>query len=437
MKPLSRAMLPVLCAVLGACSALEPSEGEALRVSVSLAGDACGVVSASATVTAADMAPIGPVPLVVSASTIQGLIAGVPAGAARTVTVRAYDARVLVAYEGSTQVDVLAGRTVSASLVLARNVQNCPAAATGNVEVIGTLESDPPPEEGVLQGPELAFSFADAALTSDGVVHFFDAQADRIRRLDLATRTILPAVGGSLDAVSMAVAPDGSVAYLGYVGGRIDAFDLRTGTSSFFGAAPATVSSMVVAGGYLFTIDDSGAWDSHSLYDRATGARVASADWRNTSRSIVYSPLRQKVFFLDSGVSPTDVSMVPIDAAAGTLGAEVDSPYHGDYALPNPLRLLPDESGLLVGSGLVFEASDLTYRTSLGLSFVDVAFLEDRLFLVDTVGTTTQLRVLNGHYDILAADWFPGQACRLFAWGGELVLVTQGPSSLQVRFITP
>jgi hypothetical protein len=151
----------------------------------------------------------------------------------------------------------------------------------------------------------------------------------------------------------------------------------------------------------------------------------------------VYSPVRSRVYFLDSGVSPTDVHMVSIDHAGGKLGADVDSPYHGDYSLPNPVRLLPDESKVIVGSGVIFDASDLTYRTSLGLAFVDVAFLGDRIYLVDTIGGMTQLRVLDGDFEILAAQYFPGEATRIFAHAGELVLVTRSASSYDFTFLAP
>jgi hypothetical protein len=435
------------CAALMGCGSDERAErildpSETLRIHIALTSDACGVVTADGTVSAAGMETIGPAALEVLEQSIQGRIENVPAGSARTVAVKAYDAQRRVVYEGSTVVDVVAGQNVTANLLLARNHANCPDTPppprTGGIDVVGTIETGAtPPDGAVLEGPAFAFGFSDAALTSDGVLHFFDPATDRVRRLSLPTRTLLPEVNGSADAVSFAVAPDGSVAYLGYSGGRIDVFDLAAGTSRFFGAAPATVSTMVVTGSYLFTIDDSGAWDTQSLYQRATGARTDAQEWRDTSRSIAYSPGRGRVYFLDSGVSPTDVNMVPIDLAAGKLGAETDSPYHGSYSLPNPIRLLPDESGVVVGSGLVFNAADLTYRTSIGLTFADVAFLGDRIYLIDTVGTTTQLRTLSSTFDILSAEYFPGQALRLFAYAGQLVLVTQAPTSLQVRFLSP
>ncbi|MFP2898782.1 hypothetical protein [Corallococcus sp. 4LFB] len=440
------------CAWLAACQGMPPEETkgtETIRMEISLAGDVCGVTSADATVSAPDMTTLGPVPLQVMEAVIQGRISQVPAGTARTVRVDAFNASGLLVYSGSTVVDVVAGSVTSANIVLRRDLPNCPNAPdTGDIDITGSLETGEPSTDGgtsdggtlpdgglVLDGAQLAFNLDDATLTSGGIIHFFDRGADRVHRLDVANRQFLSSYAGTADAVSMAVTPDGTTTYLAYTGGRMDAFS-NDGTARFFAAAPETVSSMVVAGNYLFTIDGSGAWDSHSLYQRSTGARVATAEWRYSARSLVFSPVNKRVYLLNSGVSPTDVTMVDVDPVAGTLGAERDSPYHGDYNLPNPIRLLPDESGVMVGSGLFFNAADLTYRTSLGLSFVDVAFHNGRYYLIDTVGDTTQLRVLSSTFDILSASYYPGVAKRVFVHGGELVLVTGvSTGQLQVRIL--
>ncbi|WP_404369248.1 hypothetical protein ACIHQR_06220 [Corallococcus coralloides] len=439
------------CAWLAACQGMPEEGSEVIRMEIALTGDVCGVSSANATVSAPDMTTLGPVALQVTDASIQGRITQVPAGTARTVQVNALNASGRVVYSGSTQVDVVAGSVTSANLVLRRDLTNCPSTpGTGGIDIVGSLETGEPSSDGgtsdggspqdggiVLDGAQLAFNVDDATLTSGGIIHFFDRNADRVHRLDVKNRRFLSAYAGTADAVSMAVTPDGATTYLAYTGGRMDAFS-SDGTVRFFAAAPETVSSMVVAGNYLFTIDGSGAWDSHSLYQRATGARVATAEWRYSARALVFSPVNKRVYLLNAGVSPTDVTMVDVDPVAGTLGAERDSPYHGDYNLPNPIRLLPDESGVLVGSGLFFNAADLTYRTSMGLSFVDAAFHNGRYYLIDTVGNTTQLRVLSSTFDILSAGYYPGLAKRVFVHDGELVLVTEvRTGQLQVRILAP
>lgn len=438
-----------LAMVVGATAVLlagctPPSAGHALSVRISLLGASCEVASGDATISGFNMQTIGPVPLTVSGDELQGTVDAVPVGEDRVVTVNAYDAAHTRVYTGSTTVQVLKDQVVSAAVSLHSDPAGCPD--TGTVVIVGTIDDSGDADGGspdagletggtVLSGEGLAFSFTEAELAPNGVLYFLDPDLDQVHRLDLNTQTVLPPLQGTLEAQTMALTDDGQEAYLSYVDGRIDAFDLDGGTSHFFAAAPGTVSRMVVAGPYLFTHDPTGAWGTNSLFDRATGGRVFSVDWRNGARAAVYSPLNQKVYYLDQGVSPTDIHMAQLDG--GALTTDVDSPYHGAYSLPNPLRLLPDESGLIVGSGLIFNAADLTYRTSIGLSFVDIAFLNGNLYLVDQVGPNTQLRTLDGAFSLTAAAYYPGVPERLFTYQGQLVLVTLGAEGVEVRLLDP
>lgn len=454
MRILSRVgLMWAACALVAACNSEGPSENagetESVRMEISLAGDVCGVTTAQATVSAQGLSVIGPVPLLVDGTAIRGQVSEVPAGTSRTVRVVAYNASMLEVYAGSSQVDVVAGEVVSASLVLHRNPTNCPGTTNGGIDITGELETGEPTPDGgsdggvdpdagvVLGGAAFAFAYQDATLTHDGVIHFLDGNADQIRRFDLSSRSFLPAYIGTGDVTAMAVAPDGQATYLSYTGGRIDAFaPTEGGAGRFFAAAPESVSNMVVADRFLFTIDGSGAWDTHALYQRSTGARVAAVDWRDTAVNLLFSEANNTIYFADSGVSPQDLNRVQVDMEASTLGAEIDSPYHGAYNLRAPLRLWPDGSAVVTGSGLLFNTADLTYRTSIGLSFVDIAFHGERLYLIDTVGDRTQLRVLNHQFDILSAAYYPGKAQRVFVHNDQLVLLTAtGSSGFQARLL--
>lgn len=425
-------VLAATTALLAGCSGGQLGEDETLvSFTIELTEDSCGVVTADATVSAADFSPaMGPFDLDVSGDVIAGRIPDVPAGSGRLVQVRAHNAAALVVYEGETMVDVVAGEPVVASLELYRNYDNCPPdtiePGTGEVIVDGSLNDGTPTSE-------LAFAASEVAFSSDGIVYFLDVEADRIHRYEVSSGSLLPSLTGSGEAATMAVASDGSGAYLAYAGGRIDDFDLETGVGSFFGAAPDNISSMVVTGDLLFTIDASGAWDSHSIYDRATGARLVFDEWRDTGRSFAWAPGMGRLFFLDSGVSPTDINYVDIDDVTGTLGSEVDSPYHGDYSLPNPIRLLPDESAIIVGSGILFSTADLSYQTAMGLSFTDVAFANGNYYLADTVGAQTQIRVVDGAFNILSAHYVDGAPRALFRHEDALVLVAEGSASSTTR----
>ena len=296
----------------------------------------------------------------------------------------------------------------------------------GNASACGSATDEP------LVG---AFDFSDALLGEDGVLHFYVDSENRIERLDLGAKQWLAPLEGSATSTAFAVSPDGAAAYLSYVGGRIDEFDTATGVGTFFSATPETASTIHVVGPYLFTIDSSGAWDSQSLYDRATGARLFSDEWRDTSGSMVYAPNRGRLLFLNSGVSPTDINYVDVDADMGTLSEEVDSPYHGSYSLPNPLRLTPDEQFVVVGNGNYFTVETLEYATSFGLPFDDLVFYEDDIYLLDSIGQLAQIRVLDSGFNILHAEFVEGEARRFFEHEDELAVITATATGIEVCFL--
>ncbi|RKH61731.1 hypothetical protein D7V93_11290 [Corallococcus llansteffanensis] len=135
-------------ALLGA--ACQPGEGtgpdgelgeESVKLRISLQGDACGVVSADATVSASDFPPIGPKALSVGNGYIEGIINNVPRGEERSVSVQAYNAAGRAVYAGASFVDVYAGSVAYTRILLKRNPYACPGTeGTGEIYIIGVLE---------------------------------------------------------------------------------------------------------------------------------------------------------------------------------------------------------------------------------------------------------------------------------------------------------
>ncbi|WP_375754559.1 hypothetical protein [Corallococcus exercitus] len=120
---------------------------ESVKMSISLAGDACGVTAAAATVTAQDLPSTPPQPLYVGNGYIEGYLSNIPVGPRRIVDVRAYNSAGREVYAGSTAVDVYQGSVAYAQLLLKRNPQNCPGTGTGDIYIIGTLEGTGPSQD--------------------------------------------------------------------------------------------------------------------------------------------------------------------------------------------------------------------------------------------------------------------------------------------------
>ncbi|MBN9682536.1 MULTISPECIES: hypothetical protein [unclassified Corallococcus] len=135
------------CALMVAACGAGPEDlggTESVKMRISLAGDACGVTSAEATVSAPDLPPSYPQSLYVGNGYIEGYLSNIPSGAGRRVDVRAYNQAGLEVYAGTTFVDVSSGSVAYAQLQLMRNQRNCPGGGTGDIYIIGTLEGTGP-----------------------------------------------------------------------------------------------------------------------------------------------------------------------------------------------------------------------------------------------------------------------------------------------------
>jgi hypothetical protein len=194
----------------------------------------------------------------------------------------------------------------------------------------------------------------------------------------------------------------------------------------------------LVTGDYLFTIDASGAWATQSLFKRSSGLRTSFFDWRDSARALVFAPGLSTVFMLNSGVSPSDINMIPIDQTTGTLGAETDSPYHGDYSLLMPIRLLPDESAVILGSGLLFSTANLLQTGATGFNHVDVAFIDTRFFLLteDSIPSTSVIRTLDADFAVTTEERLSGSPRNLFNNGGQLLVLSYNESFASIQIQT-
>ncbi|GHG87643.1 hypothetical protein GCM10012319_45630 [Comamonas sp. KCTC 72670] len=147
-RALWEVMLGGSCALLVACGAEEVAGQDAgmttyaIQVSVPLASDPCGVVTATASVQG-PVRDIGPVSLDVTSDAIHGAIMDTPVGRQHQVFVKAYDTRGLEVYSGVSTVDVNEGGAGmgSANIFVYSNPANCPTDGTEGLRLHGSLEA--------------------------------------------------------------------------------------------------------------------------------------------------------------------------------------------------------------------------------------------------------------------------------------------------------
>jgi hypothetical protein len=75
----------------------------------------------------------------------------------------------------------------------------------------------------------------------------------------------------------------------------------------------------------------------------------------------IYAPLKNKVFLMEQGLSPSDISYFSLSATTGAVTGSGDSPYHGDYNMGVPLFLSGNQDLLFTSSGTYFHTDTLKY----------------------------------------------------------------------------
>lgn len=265
------------------------------------------------------------------------------------------------------------------------------------------------------------------------IVYFLDTLGTAVHRYDLVQKAFLsPLSTADISATKMAVTASGETVYVGSSPGRINGIDTESGESSFLGAAAGQLLWMTVTGNYLYTIDDSGAWESHATFSLATGERVFSDDWRNDSQGAVYAPILNRIFTFRDGTSPNDIYYETVDQGTGALSLDVESPYHGDYALGHPIRVTPDESTVFVAGGTAFNTADLTYKTSIGMSYTDLAFGGEQLYLLRAHASGSEVVVLDDKFAIVSSFTIQGTPLRVFVHGDRLTTFTRQTTAIAV-----
>lgn len=227
--------------------------------------------------------------------------------------------------------------------------------------------------------------------------------------------------------------------YLGYANGRITCLETAgSQREQAFGVIARAVDGLATAGKYLLAQDASGAWATHYVFDSA-GALTAQRDWNYFSRHYAWAPNQSRVYFFRDGSSPNDLMWEEIDQTNGQIAAAGESPYHGDFALSGPLRVSLGGGRIVVGSGVVFTAADLTITTTLAGGWTDMQWLSDgRLVTVMPGGDGTQVTVYSSALKPERELTIAGTPVALAAAGvGSVVVFTHVDGALRATRLTP
>ncbi len=225
--------------------------------------------------------------------------------------------------------------------------------------------------------------------------------------------------------------------YLAYSTGRISRIDLDSSLVEVnFINSPQAPGGLAAIGEFLFVEDPSGAWATHYIYG-TTGVLLSSKDWNYYSTEYIWNATNRKLYFFRDDSSPNDLIWEDVDLE-GKLGAQFDSPYHSEYLIQHPLRVSPDGTQVILGSGDVYGGVNLQRLGTIGTAIMDAAWLNGTLVTLSGVtpaGSTTPtsgvLKSWDAAFQNVTSTALPKAPLRMFGISGGLILVSQQSGRVQ------
>jgi hypothetical protein len=262
-------------------------------------------------------------------------------------------------------------------------------------------------------------------ITKDDVVYLLSRANLSLFRWSVAQRQYLPSISLAQAPDLMAYSDETDRIYLSYPDQRITQIkmDQTPLQEAPYIQVQESVSGLATAGSYIFTHDDSGGLGTNYTYG-SDGNLISSKDLRNYSAEYIWSPANRKMYYFRDDMTPNDLFWEEI-VEDGSLGETMESPYHEDEPFVHPIRVKPDGSDVLLGSGIIFDALNLEKKTSLPNSINDAAWSCGNLFTLRAQDQVTSLiQKWEDGYLLAAEKEIYGTPIKIFPVSEGLLYIT-------------
>ena len=244
----------------------------------------------------------------------------------------------------------------------------------------------------------------------DGVVYIFSKANQSIFRWSIVERRYLSTIPLLGTPNFFAFSKENKTLYCAYQNGSITKIQIDNDImEEGFVNLPTTPLGLATAGEFIFAVDSSGAWNTHFTFSN-TGILLSQEDWNYRSNEFIWNAVNRKMYFLRDGTSPNDLLWEDININ-GIIGAKQDSPYHSSTGIKHPIRVAPDGSAVVLGSGRIYEAISLNQINSLSNNISDAIWRNGNLFSLNAkTANNSKLQQWNpaANYELLSTQTAPG-----------------------------
>ncbi len=220
----------------------------------------------------------------------------------------------------------------------------------------------------------------DVVISADDVIYLLSGEHQSIFTWDIKSQTwagTMPLEGAP---AYFTYSARNEALFTQYSNGVINSLNLAANTpvEIAFAQLPAgQVCGLIAADDYLVSCEGITNWDNHRSFD-ITGNVVDVVDYRYPIARGVWSEANQNIYHFRDGTSPNDLISTQI-FEDGSIGIDQDSPYHSSEGIVYPIRVKPDGSVVVLGSGRIYDASSLEYIDDVPATFIDALWSGDNL----------------------------------------------------------
>ena len=221
----------------------------------------------------------------------------------------------------------------------------------------------------------------------------------------------------------MAYSSDTDRLYLAYATNEITEIRLDQGLAETpFVNSPEEPKGLATAGPYVFVCDPSGAWVSHFTYS-PEGVLISQEEWNYFSKEYIWNAANKKMYFFRDDTSPNDLLWEDI-ADDGLIGEYKDSPYHSSEGIQHPIRVSPDGSTVVLGSGRIYDAVTLEQVNSLSNDIVDAVWKSGGLVTLRSFNSNTQVQKWTATYGMMETKQVEGSPLGILSVDEGLLVIT-------------
>ncbi len=270
---------------------------------------------------------------------------------------------------------------------------------------------------------DLAY-FPDAIVRGDdGVLYLLSANHLSVFRWSILDRRYLATLPLAEAPRFIAYSSSPHRLYLAYPSGRMTFLDLGGDEREHaFANTPQATTCLATAGEFLFACDASGAWGTHFTFTQL-GTLISAEDWNYYSTEFIWNPVQRKMYFFRDSMSPNDLLWEEI-GVDGKIGNSMDTPYHESTGFQHPIRVKPDGTVVLLGSGRIYDALQLNQLGVLSNAILDADWQAGTLFTLRSLDGVSQVQQWDRNYFQAGAVRALGAPLRLFALDSDLLIVT-------------